>query len=166
MTGSACTASAETGAGDAVVATAGVMKPRAPDKTVRVTAEAHTALTTYACEAGTDRKTVASELILKNRASPGVNADLPQLIANSCGLAELYLAQLKTELEAGTLKVSVTELERIVNSLVKLNSIREKSSRGAPADPERVKVRCLTREEIKKELNRPYAAPPGDRAEK
>lgn len=134
MTGSGCAARAEIGAGAAGVLPQAGEKPRSSDKTVRVIAEAHDAATTLAREAGTDRKTIVSQAILVYSASSHVAGDLSQLMVGSCGLAELYLAQLIRELEAGTLKVSVGGLERIVNSLVKLNSIREKSSSGAPAN--------------------------------
>jgi len=166
MTGSTCILSAETAVGDTGALTEGGKKPRAPDKAVKLTAEAHDVATTLAREAGTNRKTVVSELILKNRASPIANADLPHLIANSYSLAELYLAQLKTELEAGTLKVSVADCERLVCLIVKLESIREKSSRGEPVDLVKVKMMCYTAKEIKEKLNRPHSVPAGDQASK
>jgi hypothetical protein len=133
MTGSACTASAETGAGDAVVATAGGMKPRATDKTVKLTAEAHTALTTYAREARTDRKTVVSEKILKNCASPGVKEDLPHLIATINHVTVLLLGKIKKASEGETLELDVVRAlgpltVGLVHEIPRLNALLEKSS--------------------------------------
>jgi hypothetical protein len=165
MTGSTCILSAETAVGDTGALTEGGKKPRAPGTAVKLTAEAYDVATTRAREAGTNRKTVVSELILKNRASPIANADLPDLIANSYSLAELYLAQLKRELEAGTLKVSVGGLERLVNLVVKLNSIREKSSSGAPANPAKLKEACYPPEYLKAYHERLESSAAGEQPE-
>ena len=165
MTGSRCAARAEIGADAAGVLPPGVEKPRAPDKTVRVIAEAHDAATMRAHEAGTDRKTIVSQAILVYCASSHVAGDLSQLIENGCDFAELYLAQLTRELEAGTLKVSVGGLERIVNSLVKLNSIREKSSSGAPANPAKLKEACYPPEYLKAYHEQRESSAAGDQPE-
>ena len=149
MPDSGCAATVEIGADDAGVLTQGVEKPRAPDKTVRLTAKAHDVVTKRAREAGTDRKTYLSGWILGVSASPEVPADLSRLLAKGYDFAELYLAQLISELEAGTLKVSVRDLERLVNLVVKLNSIREKSGSGAPANPAVLNEVCYPRELLK-----------------
>ena len=91
--------------------------------------------------------------------------DLSQLSKDSCGLAELYLAQLTRELEAGTLKVSVGGLERIVNSLVKLHSIREKSGIGAPANPAKLKEACYPPEYLKAYHEQRESSAAGDQPE-
>ena len=92
---------------------------------------------------------VVSLAVLRDSASPEVPADLSRLLAKGYDFAELYLAQLISELEAGTLKVSVRDLERLVNLVVKLNSIREKSGSGAPANPAKLNEACYPRELLK-----------------
>jgi hypothetical protein len=159
MTGSGCAVSAETGAGDAVVLTQGVEKPRAPDKTVRVTAEAHDVATTRAREAGTDRKTVVSEMILNTGASPGVNADLPQLKAKALNVIALLLGEIEKAIEGEPpdldLLMALGPLTvKFVHELPRLAAIREKSSSGAPAVLAKLKEVCYPEPERLKEWQR------------
>jgi len=127
MTGSACSHSAETAAGDTVALTECGKKPGAPDKTVRVTAKAHDALTKRARAAGTDRKTVVSELILNTGASPRVNADLPHLKAEII----LFLTDTLIMLKESPEEVSgerMTVFKILIHEYPRLAAIPEKSS--------------------------------------
>ena len=127
MTGSRCAARAEIGVDAAGALTRGVEKPRAPDKTVRVIAEAHDAATKRAHEAGTDRKTIVSQAILVYCARSYVAGDLSQLKARSIQ----FLIQTFDLLEEAPEEVSaerVAIFKIVIHELPGLAAIPEKSS--------------------------------------
>jgi hypothetical protein len=127
MTPSGCAATAETGADDAGVLTQGVEKPRAPDKTVRVTAKAHDVVTKRAREAGTDRKTYLSGWILGVSASQEVPADLSQLKAKIIH----FLLDTLEKIEESPDEVSVERVaifKIVIHEYPHLAAIPEKSS--------------------------------------
>jgi hypothetical protein len=133
MTDSACTGRAETGGGDTGIAAQVSKKPRETDKAVKVTAEAHDALTKRASEERTDRKTVASKAILKDCASPGVNEDLPHLIATINHVTVLLLGKIEKASEGETLEIDVVRAlgpltVGLVHEIPRLNALLEKSS--------------------------------------
>ncbi len=133
MTGSTCIPSAETAAGDTGALTAGGKKPRAPDKTVRVIAEAHHAATTCAREARTDRKTIVSQAILVYCARPEVPADLSLLIERTNRVTLLLLDKIEQACEGETLELEVVRAlgplaVKFIHEIPRLSALREKSS--------------------------------------
>ncbi len=132
MTPSGCAATAEIGADAAGVLTQGVEKPRASDKTVRVTAEAYDVATTRAREAGTDRKTVVSEAIIAY-CTKEINADLPRLIATTNHVTILLLGKIEQACEGETLQLDVVRAlgsltVGLVHEIPRLTALLEKSS--------------------------------------
>jgi hypothetical protein len=127
MPGSACISTAETGADTAVVLTQGVEKPRARDKTVRVTAEAYDVATTRAREAETDRKTVVSEAILKDDASPEEAVELQQAKAKVYKLTAVLAERYTEAALAGTLERGVIrEFAVLIHELPGLAAVSAK----------------------------------------
>ena len=127
MTGSGCAARAEIGADAAGVIPQGVEKPRARDKTVRVTPEAYDKATTRALETETDRKTVVSEAILKDCAGPEVPADLSHLKAEII----LFLTDTLIMLKESPEEVSgerIAVFKILIREYPRLAAIPEKSS--------------------------------------
>jgi hypothetical protein len=165
MTNSAGTARADTAAGDTGIATQFGNKPRRTQKTIAITDEAYTEVTRLAEEEGTDRKTVASRAILAHSTEHGVNEDLPRLKAKSYRIAELYLDQLKKELKAETLKVSVREFAILMRAIRDEEAIPEKSSTSEHAPLKLLKEVSYDPEIVKRALKPHNSLPAGDRNE-
>jgi hypothetical protein len=128
MTNSACTARADTAAGDTGIVAQVDKKPPRTRRTIAITDEAYTTVTRLAGEERTDRKSVASEAILAYSANQSVKEGLPRLKAKSLSAAELYLDQIIKDLEAGTLKVSAAGFERFTRGVQRMVTMVESES--------------------------------------